>query len=92
MLFIGCRSQTVDRLYAAEMDAWERMGVVSLRYAFSREGPITVPQIMWTYRKEIVELWNAEARVYVCGSGGFVKSLGEATKNIVGEVVQGILR
>ncbi|KAH8657532.1 hypothetical protein BGZ60DRAFT_416117 [Tricladium varicosporioides] len=69
VLFIGCRSQTADRLYAAEIDAWERIGVVS--------------------RKEIVELWKADARVYVCGSGGFVKSLGEVTRNIVSEVAQG---
>ncbi|KAF7906794.1 hypothetical protein EAF00_001072 [Botryotinia globosa] len=37
ILFVGCRSSTSDRLYAREFDIWEDLGVVDIRYSFSRD-------------------------------------------------------
>ncbi|KAM0162476.1 hypothetical protein ACHAPG_001840 [Botrytis cinerea] len=37
ILFVGCRSSTSDRLYAQEFDKWEDLGVVDIRYSFSRD-------------------------------------------------------
>src|SRR5690606_27686518 len=37
LLFVGCRGATRDCLYKEEFEAWERDGVVEMRYAFSRE-------------------------------------------------------
>ncbi|KAF7949340.1 uncharacterized protein EAE97_002849 [Botrytis byssoidea] len=37
ILFVGCRSSTSDRLYARELDRWKDLGVVDIRYSFSRD-------------------------------------------------------
>lgn len=37
ILFVGCRSRNLDRIYAGEFDRWEELGVVDMRYSFSRE-------------------------------------------------------
>ena len=36
MLFYGCHSKEDDALYDEEMAEWEKQGVVTVRYAFSR--------------------------------------------------------
>jgi cytochrome P450/NADPH-cytochrome P450 reductase len=88
LLFVGCRSATKDRLYAAEFDAWQSQGVVDVRYSFSRErenseGCGYVQDRLIKEQQDVVELWLKGARVYVCGSGGFVKELSHAAKEIV---------
>jgi cytochrome P450/NADPH-cytochrome P450 reductase len=87
VLFLGCRSQTQDRLYASEMDQWIRDGVVDVRYAFSREpenseGCKYVPERMKCDKALLREMWKDGARVYVCGSREFDKSIGEAAREI----------
>jgi cytochrome P450/NADPH-cytochrome P450 reductase len=90
LLFVGCRSETKDRLYAAELDAWRAQGVVDIRYSFSREKENSadcayVQDRLLRDQKDAVELWEKGARVYVCGSGGFVKEVSHAAKEIVRE-------
>ncbi|KAG0648169.1 NADPH-cytochrome P450 reductase [Hyphodiscus hymeniophilus] len=90
LLFVGCRSQTRDRLYAAEFDAWQAQGVVDVRYAFSREsqnskGCAYVQERLIMNQEDVAGLWAARWRVYVCGSGGFVKEVSNVAKGIVRE-------
>jgi cytochrome P450/NADPH-cytochrome P450 reductase len=90
LLFVGCRSQTKDRLYAAEFDAWRAQGVVDIRYSFSREKGNSddcayVQDRLVRDQKDVLELWEKGARVYVCGSGGFVKEITHAAKDIMRE-------
>jgi len=93
LMFIGCRSQTRDRLYAEELDTWAAQGVVDLRYAFSREkgssaGCAYVQERMLNDRDDIISLWEQAARIYVCGSREFVKGVAEAARRIVKQRLQ----
>ncbi|KAE9973469.1 hypothetical protein EG327_009087 [Venturia inaequalis] len=90
VLFIGCRSQTKDRLFASEIDAWIRDGIVDVRYAFSREPRNSedckyVPDRMKRDRELLREMWKRGAKVYVCGSRDFDISVGEAARAITVE-------
>lgn len=60
-------------LYADLLSRWEKLGAVSLRYAFSRtpeksEGCKHVQDRLYHDRKEIVELFDQGAKLFVCGS------------------------
>ncbi|MCJ1431831.1 hypothetical protein MMC27_001186 [Xylographa pallens] len=85
LLFIGCRSPTLDALYATELQEWQVRGAVtSVRYAFSRspgdsEGCRYVQDRLWRDRDEVRALWEQGARVYVCGSG----EVGEGVRGVV---------
>ncbi|KAI1361816.1 cytochrome P450 [Xylaria arbuscula] len=43
LLYFGCRDYESDFIYAAELRAWENLGAVEVRPAFSRRGP-TAPE------------------------------------------------
>ena len=90
LLFVGCRSYTKDRLYADEMDEWARTGAVEVKYAFSKkdmsEGCACVSHRMVNCKDEVVEMWQAGARVYVCGSRRFAESLRPYTRRIFEEL------
>jgi len=72
LLFIGCRSQTKDRLHADELDAWENAGAVGLRYAFSQE-PLNSYRCKYVQERvlfeevEVKKLLERRAQIYVCG-------------------------
>lgn len=88
LLCIGCRSESRDRLYGAEFDAWSAQGVVDVRYAFSRDREQSqdcayVQERLLRDEEDVVRLWRKGARVYVCGSGGFVKEVSHAAQEIV---------
>ncbi|TVY56947.1 Bifunctional cytochrome P450/NADPH--P450 reductase [Lachnellula cervina] len=90
VLFLGCRSQTKDRLYAEEMDQWVKDGVVDIHYTFSKEpekseGCKYVNERMKQDASLLRQLWKDGARVYVCGSRLFDKAIGEAAKWILME-------
>ena len=87
ILFMGCRSQTCDRLYADQMDEWIKKGVVDVRYAFSKEkdaskGCAYVPERMVHDAEEIVSLWRNKARVYLCGTRKFGDGVRDAAAKI----------
>jgi cytochrome P450/NADPH-cytochrome P450 reductase len=72
LLFYGCRDPKADLLYSDLLSRWEKLGAVSLRYAFSRapsssEGCRYVQDRLYHDRKEVVELFEAGAKLFVCG-------------------------
>jgi cytochrome P450/NADPH-cytochrome P450 reductase len=90
VLFLGCRSQIKDRLYAEEIDQWVKEGIVDVRYAFSKEperseGCQYVNERMKHDADLLRQLWDDGARIYVCGSRAFDKVVGEAAREIVME-------
>ncbi|KFY98043.1 hypothetical protein V500_01808 [Pseudogymnoascus sp. VKM F-4518 (FW-2643)] len=90
VLFLGCRSQTMDRLYAEEMDQWVKDDVVDIRYTFSKEpekseGCKYVNERMKHDADLLRQLRKDGARVYVCGSRVFDKAVGEAARWILME-------
>ncbi|KAF1981914.1 bifunctional P-450/NADPH-P450 reductase [Aulographum hederae CBS 113979] len=76
LLYYGCRSHEKDFVYSAELKKWEDEGVVSVRPAFSRQGPEGeekyryVQDRMWEERKELEELYRGGAKIFLCGSAG----------------------
>ena len=73
LLFYGCHSPSTDLLYADLLSRWEKLGAVSVRYAFSQapeqsENCKHVQHRMYHDSGDIVDLWNQGAKVFVCGS------------------------
>jgi cytochrome P450 / NADPH-cytochrome P450 reductase len=63
----------MDALYADELERWEKMGAVSVRFAFSRkpeqsEGCKHVQDRLYHDRRDAVELFDNGAKLFVCGS------------------------
>lgn len=88
VIFLGCRSKTSDRIYAEKLDRWVEAGVVDVRYAFSREpesseGCRYVSDRMKHDSDLVRQLWKDGAKVYLCGSRAFDKSVGEAARAMV---------
>ncbi|MCJ1400318.1 hypothetical protein MMC11_003523 [Xylographa trunciseda] len=93
LLFIGCRSPARDALYAAELQAWQAHGAVSVRYAFSAlpaasDGCAYVQDRLWRDRDEVRDLWARGARVFVCGSGPVGEGVRECVVRIAMEGVE----
>lgn len=92
LLYFGCRDYERDYLYAEELRAWENIGAVQVRPAFSRRGPPKADgteehkythERMWEERDEIRDLFKQGAKVFVCGSASkLAKSTNETVKRI----------
>ena len=88
ILYFGCRDVDKDYIYKDELAQWEKDGVVSVRPAFSRNGPEGVPKYvyerMWNDRDELAQLFSEQgAKIFVCGSAGkLAKSTAEVTQKI----------
>ncbi|KAJ7048509.1 NADPH--cytochrome P450 reductase-like protein [Mycena amicta] len=88
ILFVGCRTRETDRLYAEEMDAWAKMGVVEVRYAFSREaeqseGCKYVQDRMLRDERDICDLFDEGAKFYICAGPEVAKGVGKAARTII---------
>jgi cytochrome P450/NADPH-cytochrome P450 reductase len=73
ILFFGCRSPETDDLYREELDAWEKMGAVEVRRAYSRAPEKSdnckhVQDRLWKDREVVAKYWADGAKIYVCGS------------------------
>ena len=73
LLFVGCKDSGSDRLYAGELEAWEKAGAVEVFYAFSKqpgesEGCKYAQERVYNEKKRVVELFDAGAKVFVCGA------------------------
>ncbi|KAH8722787.1 cytochrome P450 [Phaeosphaeriaceae sp. PMI808] len=84
LLLFGCRDQH-DDLHRAELDEFEKAGIVRVMRAYSKashkadaRGCSYIQDRMWTEKKEFGELWNRGASVFVCGGtamSGAVKDI-----------------
>ena len=86
LLYVGCRYSTSDRLYADEIDAWEKEGAVEVRYAFSREvkkaaGCRYVQDRVAKDAAEVKALWDKGAKIYICGSSRVVREVGAVLRS-----------
>ncbi|KAL8349120.1 hypothetical protein RB601_002045 [Gaeumannomyces tritici] len=86
LLFFGCRDPAVDDLYRDELDRWEQLGAVDVRRVYSRapeanddeaRGLRHVQELLWREAGEVKSLWEAGAKVFVCGG----RAAGEAVKH-----------
>ncbi|KAJ3542109.1 hypothetical protein NM208_g4268 [Fusarium decemcellulare] len=67
LLFYGCRSPDADDLYRKEFDAWEKLGAVSVRRAFSRDtaknkGCAYDQDRLLADKEDVYELWHQGAK------------------------------
>lgn len=88
VIFIGCRDPDQDRVYAQELDKWQRDGVVKVYYAFSRRaeksaGCKYAQDRLWHERAEASRLFADGARAYICGSSALGKGIAEVVARIV---------
>ncbi|KAK0618291.1 cytochrome P450 [Bombardia bombarda] len=84
VLYYGCRDYEEDYLYREELKGWEGVGVVKVRVACSKraeEGEEVghVDQLLWRDREELRGLFDAGARILVCGSAA---RLGRSTAEV----------
>lgn len=83
ILYVGCRTEGKDDIHADELAEWEKLGAVSVRWAHSRPSDGSgrhVQDLMMEDRKELVELFEAGARVYICGTTGVGNAVKEVCK------------
>ncbi|CAO2650266.1 Nn.00g015580.m01.CDS01 [Neocucurbitaria sp. VM-36] len=90
ILFYGCHAPDSDLLYSDLLKRWEQLGAVSLRYAFSRasdqsEGCKYVQDRLYHDRADIVEQFDAGAKLFVCGSRGVGEGVQETLIKIAKE-------
>ncbi|KAJ5161058.1 Oxidoreductase FAD/NAD(P)-binding [Penicillium capsulatum] len=85
ILYVGCRAKDQDDIHAAELAEWAAQGVVEVRWAYSRptdgEGK-HVQDLMHEDQKELVQLFEQGANIYVCGSTGVGKAVMDTCKSI----------
>jgi cytochrome P450/NADPH-cytochrome P450 reductase len=86
ILYAGCRTQGKDDIHADELAEWERLGAVEVRRAYSRPSDggkgAHVQDLMLEDRKELVELFESGARIYVCGAPTVGNAVRDAIKSI----------
>ena len=73
LFFYGCRHPEKDYLYRAELEMWEKEGLVELIPCFSKpsggkKGGRHVPDALWEDRERVWKLFGEGAKIYVCGS------------------------
>lgn len=85
LMFMGCRSESTDRLYAEEMDAWAKAGAVDIRYAFSKDhksskGCKYVQNRILEDKEDVLRMWRNGAKVFVCGGPEVSTGISNAAK------------
>ena len=84
LLFYGCHSPDTDALYSDLISRWEKLGAVSVHSAFSRapeksENCKYVQDRLYHDRAKAIELFDAGAKLFVCGS----KPVGEGVQEMI---------
>lgn len=86
ILYVGCRTDGKDDIHASEFAEWAELGVVDVRWAYSRPANGSngqhVQDRMLDDRDELVEIFDQGARIYVCGSTGVGNGVREACRDI----------
>ncbi|POS81162.1 NADPH cytochrome P450 [Diaporthe helianthi] len=88
-LFYGCRGRSIDEMYAEELDAAERKGIVSVRRAYSREcegdSPKYVTDAVTAERDLLLDLWKTRGAVLRVCAG---KKIADEVWKILGPLFQ----
>ena len=89
-LYFGCRHPEKDDIYRDELDFWEKMGAVVVHRSFSQApersgGNKHIDGVLLQDKELLVPLWEAGARIYVCGSRGLGESVKQAFMRLAKE-------
>lgn len=90
LMFMGCRSETADRLYAEELDAWCKAGAVDVRYAFSKDSKSSkgckyVQNRILEDKEDVLRMWRSGAKVFVCGGPEVSTGISDVAKLLLME-------
>ena len=91
LLYFGCRDPEKDYICAPELEAWEAAGYVTLRPCFSHHPAVSggfkyVGKRLESDKEEIVSLFRAGAKIFLCGSASkLAKSVNEVLEHMVME-------
>lgn len=96
-LFVGCAHPEKDALFQDELTKWEEAGVVKLFYAFSKskehsKGCRHVQNRLWEEREEMKPVFDAGAKLYVCGSSAVGEGVAATVKKIYDEAAEALGR
>lgn len=89
LLYFGCRDPEKDYICAAQLEAWEAAGLVTLRPCFSHHPEVSggfkyVGKRVEADKEEIVSLFRRGSRIFLCGSASkLAKSVNEVLESIV---------
>jgi cytochrome P450/NADPH-cytochrome P450 reductase len=85
-LYVGCRTKGKDDIHATELAECQSVGAVEVRWAYSRpeDGSKSqhIQDLMLADYRELLELFQSGARIYVCGSTGVSNAVRGACKEI----------
>jgi len=89
VLYYGCREPGKDDLYADELSQWEAEGAVVVKRAFSRTpeksgGNKYIQDVIWDDREYVSELWDKDAKLFVCGS----RQVGDGVSSVAQKIVK----
>ncbi|KXT12132.1 hypothetical protein AC579_7501 [Pseudocercospora musae] len=93
IMYMGCRSSSSDRLHSDEMDRWTKLGAVDIKYAFSQESHASegcryIQDRVWKEREDVIALWRAGAKVFVCGGPAVSEGLGDVSQKLLLESIK----
>ncbi|KAL6809711.1 cytochrome P450 [Trichoderma sp. SZMC 28015] len=93
VLFYGCRNPSDDDLYYDEFCTWEAAGAVTVFRSYSRQpeashGCKYVQDRMWHERQNVTQLWDSNAKIYVCGSNVMADGVRETLIRILSNKLQ----
>ena len=80
----------MDGLYADLLQQWVHQGAVDVRYAYSQQPEISngakyVQDRFWDDRKDVMDLFDQGAKVFVCGSGKVAEGVRVVSKKMYRE-------
>jgi sulfite reductase alpha subunit-like flavoprotein len=88
-LYFGCRYSDHDWLYKNDMKSLERVGLINLQVAFSRDDPLKKSYVQDKLRfesKSTMEQIRRGATIYICGDGNaMAKDVLNAIVDVVAE-------
>jgi sulfite reductase (NADPH) flavoprotein alpha-component len=85
-LIFGERQRSKDRLFAAELDAWQQSGFLTeLDEVYSRDGEGYVQNVLNSKQQQLCEWLDRGAVIYVCGGVAMGTGVHQVLIEILGE-------
>ena len=85
-LIFGERQRSKDRLFAAELDAWQQSGFLTeLDEVYSRDGEGYVQNVLRSKQQQLCEWLDRGAAIYVCGGVAMGSGVHQALIEILGD-------
>ncbi|KAG9233573.1 fatty acid hydroxylase [Amylocarpus encephaloides] len=94
-LFVGCAHPEKDQLFKPEFTQWEKEGVVTVFYAYSKctehsKGCKHVQDRVWEEREDMKKVFEQGAKLYVCGSSMVGEGVAHILKKIYEEAAEAL--